>query len=171
MKKQKKQSLLNAIIIILVLALFLMIGSIVYEEVINMNKQPIQNTNAPTINENIDVEKEENEDEQPKEDTTIIEDEPEKDIENDENNETLTETEKKEEFVGKEENNTEEVPEKTTDEKVIDLVKREWGSDKSVTFTIEKKNGTNYRVAVRDNSTTVLAWYEVDTQNWNVSEY
>ena len=60
MKKQKKQSLLNAIIIILVLALVLMIGSIVYEEIIERNKQPIQNTNAPDINENIDIEKEEN---------------------------------------------------------------------------------------------------------------
>ena len=39
------------------------------------------------------------------------------------------------------------------------------------TFNIEKKNGTKYRVAVRDNSTSVLAWYEVDTQNWKVSEY
>ena len=47
----------------------------------------------------------------------------------------------------------------------------ELASKKIPDFTIEKKNGTNYRVAVRDNSTTVLAWYEVDTQNWNVSEY
>ena len=65
----------------------------------------------------------------------------------------------------------EEEPEMSTDEKVIDLVKKEWGKDDSVTITIEKKNGNKYRVAVRDTSTTVLQWYEVNIDTWKVSEY
>ena len=59
----------------------------------------------------------------------------------------------------------------TTDEKVIALVKKEWGNDKSVNVTIEKKNGTKYRAAVRDTSTTVLQWYEIDIETWEISEY
>ena len=43
MKKQKKQNLLTAIIILLVIALAMLVGSIVYEEMIHMNKQT-QNT-------------------------------------------------------------------------------------------------------------------------------
>ena len=41
-----------------------------------------------------------------------------------------------------------------------DEVFTSWGKDDSVTFSIEKKNGNKYRVAVRDSSTTVLQWYE-----------
>ena len=43
MKKQKKQNLLTAIIIILVIVLAILVGSIVYEEMININKQQTQN--------------------------------------------------------------------------------------------------------------------------------
>ena len=177
MNEQKKQNILTAIIIILILTLVLLIGSIVYEEVININKQQIQNTNAPGYNEE---EKEESEENVPNEDEVVNEeidnttDEEEIDSEADKENkeENLpVEDNKKEEYVGEEENTTTEKTEISVDDKVIDLVKKEWGQDSSVTFNIEKKNGTKYRVAVRDNSTSVLAWYEVDTQNWKVSEY
>lgn len=166
MKKQKKQNILTTIIIILVIALVMMIGSIVYEEKINMNKQPAQNTNAPAINEE-EKDNEKNEDELEENDNAIVEEDSEA---SQEKEELPAEDNKDEEYVGEEENKTEE-PEMTTDDKVIDLVKKEWGQDDSVTFSIEKKNGTKYRVAVRDSSTTVLQWYEVDTQNWEVSEY
>ena len=58
MKKQKKQSLLTAIIVILVIALIMMIGSIVYEEKINMNKQQAQNTVETFQKEENDIEEE-----------------------------------------------------------------------------------------------------------------
>lgn len=170
MNEQKKQSLLNVIIVILVIALVMMIVSIVYEEIINMKKQPLQNTNAPIVNE-----QEENEDVEKKEeiesDNAITEEE--SNVSEEENNEEQlpVEDQNDEEYVGEEENSTEKEPEMSTDEKAIDLVKKEWGQDNSVTFSIEKKNGTKYRVAVRDSSTTVLAWYEVDTSTWKVSEY
>ena len=160
MKKQKKQNLLTAIIIILVIALAMLVGSIVYEEIINMNKQQTQNTLAP-----------ETEDEEPdntnKNEEILDETESENQVEDEEKTET---TDEEQEYVGEEESNVEE-PIQSKDEKVIDLVKKEWGQDDSVTFSIEKKNGSKYRVAVRDNSTTVLAWYEVDTETWEVSEY
>ena len=46
MREQKKQNVLTVIIIILVIALVMMVGSIAYEEMINMSKQPIQNVNS-----------------------------------------------------------------------------------------------------------------------------
>ena len=167
MKKQKKQNLLTAIIIILVIALVLMIGSIVYEEVINMSKQPIQDTNSPVIDENVDEEDEQQENQ------TVVDDETENEDENEseENENTSIEPDNKKEFFGEEEGKKYKEPENTTDEKVVDLVKKEWGNDTSVTFTIEKKNGSKYRVAVRDSSTTVLAWYEVNIDTWEVNEY
>ena len=164
MREQKKQNILTAIIIILVIALFLMIGSIVYEERINMSKQASQNVNLPSIKEEYN----EDEIETTENDNVLIEEEEEIEKENEEN---PVEEPKDEEYVGEEENITEEKPEVSTDQKVIDLVKKEWGKDSNAIFSIEKKNGTKYRVAVRDSSTTVLAWYEVDTQTWEVSEY
>jgi len=167
MKKQKKQNLLTAIIIILVIALAMLVGSIVYEEVINMNKQQIQNTSGQLDNED-------------KENGTDGEEIPNVEEKNDEGIDTEIEEEpateeeptedEEENYVGEEESNTEDSAE-SEDEKVIALVKKEWRQDDSVTFSIEKKNGSKYRVAVRDNSTTVLAWYEVDTETWEVSEY
>ena len=160
MKKQKKQNLLNAIIAILVIALIGMIISIIYEEKINMSKQPIQDTNTSVVdNEYI------------KEEKTEIEEEI-TDTDDNENEEVEEELPKEEnEYIGEEESNIDKQPEMTTDEKVIALVKKEWGNDKSVNVTIEKKNGTKYRAAVRDTSTTVLQWYEIDIETWEISEY
>lgn len=157
MKEQKKQNLLTAIIIVLVIALIMMIGSIVYEEKINMSKQPIKDTSVPVQNE---------------EDKDNIEDNEELPVE-DEKTEDMTEEpeEQPDEYVGEEENNSQKETSQSNDEKAIDLVKEEWGNDDTVTFNIEKKDGTKYRIAVRNSSTTVLQWYEVDTETWQVSEY
>ena len=175
MNEQMKQNILTTIIIILVSTLVLLIGSIVYEEVINIKKQPSQNTNAPAYNQDSKEkieENDENEDYVVSEENDNTNDEVEIDTDTENKEENLpVEDNQKEEYVGQEENTTTEKTELSVDDKVIDLVKKEWGHDSSVTFNIEKKNGNKYRVAVRDNSTSVLAWYEVDTQNWKVSEY
>ena len=160
MKKQKKQNILTVIIIILVLALIMMIGSIVYEEKINMSKQQTQNTNAPAV-EN--------------EETDTIIDEEELPVETDNDEETYEETyeqstTEKEEYVGEEESDIEEDTTQSKDEKVINLVKKEWGDDDSVTFSIVQKKGTKYYVAVKSQDTETT-WYEVDTETWKVSEY
>ena len=170
MKKQKKQSLLNAIIVILVLALIMMIGSIIYEEKINMNKQQIQNTSSPSIendykdeddNETIvdeeELPNEENENEIPEEEPTQVP--------------TQEPTKVEEQYVGEEENNAQKEDTRSNDEKAIDLVKKQWGNDDSVTFSIEKKNGTKYYVAVKSSSSTETVWYVVNIETWEVSEY
>lgn len=154
MKEQKKQNLLTAIIIILVIALIMMIGSIVYEEKINMSKQPIKDTSAPAQNE------------EEKEDKEEISGE------NESLKDTTEEPQKQpDEYVGEEENNLQKETSQSNEEKAINLVKKEWGNDDTVTFSIEEKDGTKYRIAVRNSSTTVLQWYEVDTETWQVSEY
>lgn len=161
MKKQKKQNLLTMVIILLVIALIMMIGSIVYEEKINMAKQLTQNPEVLL----------------PKEDNKEIENEEELDDNQEENqdsengkNEQIDETEKEPEFVGEEENNTNEDASQSKDEKAINLVKKEYGNDDTVTYSIEQKNGIKYYVAVKGSDTETI-WYEVDTETWEVSEY
>lgn len=157
----KKQSFLTAVIIILVIALITIIGSIVYEEMINMKKQVVQNTQVIV--------------EQEVENDTIIDEIEEEVITEDESEEEeITENEIEEktdenEEVFEEESNTEDVA-KSIDEKVIDLVKKECGNDESVSFSIERKKGTKYYVAVKSNDVENI-WYEVDTETWEVSEY
>lgn len=174
MKKQKKQNLLTAIIILLVIVLSMLVSSIVYEEMINMNKQT-QNTLNPTINKDEENNSNKENEITDKQDETQSENEDETQGENENLNEVEEEkietTDKEQEYVGKEESNSQEETTENKDNKAIQLVKKEWGEDKTVTFSIEKKNGTKYRVAVRDNSTTVLAWYEVDIETWEVNEY
>ena len=80
----------------------------------------------------------------------------------------------KEEYVGEEEKVAEQenVASQTQskDEKAIELAKKEWGDDDSVTFNIEEKDGDKYYVAVKKDA-TAIKWYEVDTDKWTVSEY
>lgn len=157
MKKQKKQNILTATIIILVLALIILVGSIVYEEIINMNKQPISDTSTSTTQketENKD-EKEEIEQEPP-----VIE-----------NEEVTSENGEQEEYEGEEEKKT-EVDDNTQsiEEKVIQLAKKEWGNDDTVIFSIVNKAGSKYRISVTKEATT-LKWYEVDIETWEISEY
>ena len=156
MDKQKKQNLLTAIIIILVIALIMMLGSIVYEEKINMSKQPIKDTSAPAQNE---------------EDKDNIEENEEPPIEDEKTEDIVEEPQKQpEDYVGEEENNSQKETTQSNDEKAINLVKKQYGNDNSVTFSIEQKNGTKYYVAVKG-SDTETTWYEVDTETWQVSEY
>lgn len=158
MKKQKKQAILNAIIVILVLILITLIGSIIYEERINMKKQQIKNTDLPsTENDNIISEEQApiNEETTKEEITTVPTKEP---------------TQKKEEYVGEEEKNSSQEDTKTNDDKAIEFVKKECGNDNNFTFSIEKKKGTKYYVAVKSSNTETV-WYEVDTETWEVNEY
>ena len=58
----------------------------------------------------------------------------------------------------------------TKDEKTIALAKKTWDGDDSVTFSIEEKKGFMYYVAVKSNA-TVISWYEVNTDTWEISEF
>ena len=167
MKKQKKQNFLTFIIIILVIALAVLLGSMAYEEAINMNKQSTKPASFPEL----DKEKTENEQENKKDDLKIEEDnnENEQNINNKDEENNIKEDET--EYVGEEEKNDKETNSgKTTEEKVIDLAKQEWGEDTTVIFSIEEIKGNKYYVAVKSEATTVC-WYLVDVETWEISEY
>lgn len=74
----------------------------------------------------------------------------------------VTEEEINSDYIGTEEQQTVNT-EQTEEEKVIELVKNEYGTDQGVTFNIANKEGTIYHVSVNDVETTaVIAWYTVD---------
>lgn len=158
MKKQKKQNILTAIIIILVIALIMLVGSAVYEEITNINKEKLKDTVSSTELENEDQEQEEVQ-------------EKEEEVPEEPKNEEVEE-QPKEEYVGEEEQevNTKEDTTKTKDERAIELAKNEWGEDDTVTFSVEEKKGSKYYVAVKSDA-IVITWYEIDTETWEISEY
>lgn len=157
MKKQKKQGLLNIIIIILVIALIMMIGLIIYEERINKLKQ--SNTDE-TIDEGLLKDEE----------IKIVDDVIDKNEDFKEVIEQPDEPNEETDYVGEEENNSTKDIEQSKDEKAIELVKKEYGEDESVTFSIEQKDGSKYYVAIKNEDTETI-WYEVDTETWTVNEY
>ena len=68
----------------------------------------------------------------------------------------VEEPENKQEYVGEEENNSQEQTTENKDEKAIQAVKKEWGEDTSVTFSIEQKKGNIYYLHIgyrNDNKT------------------
>ena len=149
MQTQKKHTILNIIIVIAVIMLILIIGSIAYEYVINENSENQVGTNNEIVNS-----EEENED---------TEKEPEEPTENNDN---------ANDYVGQEEQEAESnnTNEETDDEKAIALAKKEWGNDTSVQFSIEEKKANKYYIAVKSNA-TVIAWYEVNIETWEISEF
>ena len=81
-----------------------------------------------------------------------------------------TEEEINSDYIGSEEQQTVNT-EQTEEEKVIELVKNEYGTDQGVTFNIANKEGTIYHVSVNDAETTaVLTWYTVDVSTNTVTQ-
>ncbi len=82
----------------------------------------------------------------------------------------VTEEEINSDYIGSEEQQTVNT-EQTEEEKVIELVKNEYGTDQGVTFNIANKEGTIYHVSVNDAETTaVLTWYTVDISTNTVTQ-
>lgn len=80
-------------------------------------------------------------------------------------------TGKEEEETAKEVENTKSTSKQITESKALDLVKKTWGNDDSVYYTIANKDDQNYYVSVNDSSSTsVLAWYSVNIQTGEVKE-
>ena len=75
--------------------------------------------------------------------------------------------------IGKEETNSEkeEDSSQNKEEKAINLVKKEWGSDNdSVYFNIANKKGNKYTISVNSSETTeAIAWYDVDLDTEKVT--
>ena len=81
-----------------------------------------------------------------------------------------TEEEMNSDYVGSEEQQTVNT-EQTEEDRVIELVKNQYGTDQGVTFNIANKEGTIYHVSVNDAETTaVLTWYTVDISTNTVTQ-
>lgn len=164
MEEQKKQNLLTVVIIILSivilsLSLYTLIISFVYEKgtKINNNKQLQNNLETP-------IQKENQKENEPKDNT------PEETKDEEQKPEETKPENPEKDYIGEEENTSEDNQTQSKDEKAIELVKEKYGNDDSVTFSIEQINETKYYVAVKSEETETV-WYEVDTETWEVSEY
>ena len=152
MKKKTEQKILTMIIVLALITLAVLVSSIVYEEEMRKNKQAVESTATPIIkNKDINVEETQEKEDVPQEQEAA-----------------------KEEYVGEEEKEAEQEnvasQAQSKDEKAVELAKKEWGEDNSVTFNIEEKDGNKYYVAVKKDA-TAIKWYEVDTDKWTISEY
>lgn len=68
-----------------------------------------------------------------------------------------------------ENNNTDTNADENPDEIALNLVKKEWGEDNTVYYTIDTKSGNKYIISVRSKSTTAqLAEYEADIKEKTV---
>ena len=150
---KKQQHILTLIIVLAVIGIAVVIASIIYDEKIRDNKKAVETISVPQI-DNIEKEEPPKEEEKP---------------------EVSTNTES--DYVGEEEKESQEQVEEeqkeskqTDDEKAIELAKKEWGNDDSVSFSIEEKKDNKIYVAVK-NDATVIQWYEVNTNDWTISEY
>ena len=147
---KKTQNLLTGIIIVAVIALIGIIVWITYNQIINSQKEEKNTTNTIATNET----------------TNTI------NVEENQEEEENTPVESNDDYIGieEEESANEENTEKTTDERAIELAKETWGEDDSVTFSIERKDGNVYYIAVSSNATTI-SWYQVNIDTREISEY
>ena len=82
----------------------------------------------------------------------------------------VTEEQINSDYVGVEEQESTNTAQ-TEEEKVIELVKQEYGTDQGISINIANKDGNIYHVSVNDETTTaVLAWYKVDISNKTVTQ-
>ena len=146
METREKQNLLTMIIIVAFLAITLIVGFIIYPEIIENNKSNSLNSQSTKQTENTETTKTES-----------------------------TSTASTNGYVGEEEKESDASQttstSQTKEEKAIELAKKEWGeNDSNVTYNVEQKEGNVYYIAVRLND-QVQKWYEVNTEKWTIQEY
>lgn len=151
---KKQQHILTLIIVLAVIGIAVVIASIIYDEKIRDNKKAVETISVPENEEKV-----------------------EESLPIDEEDNTIDTEESQDNYVGEEEKESQEQVEEeqkeskqTDDEKAIELAKKEWGNDDSVSFSIEEKKDNKIYVAVK-NDATVIQWYEVNTNDWTISEY
>lgn len=92
-------------------------------------------------------------------------------VEEDVNKPAKNETKKEQEKVtqGEEETSSNKENTENSQEKAIELVKKEWGEDSTVYYTVDNNQNNIYTISVRSKSTTeTVAEYEVDIKNKQV---
>ena len=151
---KKQQHILTLIIVLTVIGIAVVIASIIYDVKIRDNKKAVETISVPENEEKV-----------------------EESLPIDEEDNTIDTEESQDNYVGEEEKESQEQVEEeqkeskqTDDEKAIELAKKEWGNDDSVSFSIEEKKDNKIYVAVK-NDATVIQWYEVNTNDWTISEY
>ena len=158
-KMEKKQHFLTGIIIIALIGIIILVVYFVYEMKKGNDSSIEQDNNQLSEIQELDEEKAEEKVEKEIEEEKIVE--PEK---------------KQEEYIGEEEKNvTDEETKaanesKSKDEKAIELAKKQWGDDNTVTFSIEEKKGSMFYIAVKSEA-NVISWYEVNTETWEINDY
>lgn len=156
----------SAILIILIIVIVCVVVGNSNKEVKIENEPEIENN----ISENEDPEQNSNIEEDIEED--IQNEDTEEEIKNEvsnniKNNQQIQQNNQtsQNQIIGREEQ--ESIPEDegpTDEEKVIELVKKQWGSkDSTVSYNIANHEGNIYMVSVNSKETTeVKAWYQVD---------
>ena len=154
---KKQQHILTLIIVLAVIGIAVLVCSIIYDEKIKDNKKAVETISIPQV----EVASKDEVEEPAKEEENLPE----------EDSNTESDYEGEEEKESQEQVKEEQKESKqTNDEKAIELAKKEWGDDDSVSFSIEEKKDTKIYVAVKSDA-TVIQWYEVNTSDWTISEY
>jgi len=142
------KKLLPFIIIILVAVLGIVVAISLNKEDVpaSTNNVPVNNKEEEIIEDNTDV----------KENDIF---KPSNKIENEVQSEAENEVEENiEESVEKD-------VEKTDEEKAVDLVKKEWGTDRSVSFVCTGKNSEGKYIVRVSQGNKIIEWYIVDLEN------
>lgn len=177
---KKTRNIIIGITSVLLVAIIIVVVCIA---VGNKNEEPkIENQQEPenVINENEDPEQNDNIEEEIEDDVQEEEEqEPENEINNEvvnnqENEQTQVNTETQQnQVIGREEQESITENEGPTDEeKVVELVKNEWGAnDSTVSYNIANHDGDIYMVSVNSKDTTeVKAWYQVNLATEEITQ-
>lgn len=147
------------LVVICTLIVVLIVGGIVGYKIYKLNNtenEVVQMENK-TNTTNINTQK--NEIEEVKKEENKVEEEIKEDNTTTESNTQNTEIKGKEEV----DTQNEKENESNKKEQALDLVKKEWGEDNTVYYTVDSNSGNIYNISVRSKATTeALIEYEVD---------
>ncbi len=154
------------IVLICSIIALIVVVTVVGIEIKKLNQEEYISSNLPIENINSNNQVIQNEAEQ----ENTIQDEENKIVEEPTKIEKkLTDTEQKKVVQGEEETSSNKENTEDTQEKAIELVKKEWGEDSTVYYTVDNHQNNIYIISVRSKSTTeTVAEYEVDTKNKQV---
>lgn len=152
------------IVIVFTLIAILIVGGIIGHKIYKINNSEynvVQTENKSNTTNNVlknEIEEEKNEE------NVIVE-------ETKEENTTTESNTQNTEVRGKEESDTqnEKENEASKKEQALNLVKKEWGEDNTVYYTVDSNSGNIYNISVRSKATTeTLVEYEVDVNKKTV---
>ena len=151
-------------VILCTLIAVLIVGGIIGYKIYKINS--VENETKQTENKNnttnYNISKEEVEKKEEIKEKNDVTDETKEDNTTTESNTQNTEIKGKEEV----DTQNEKENESSKKEQALDLVKKEWGEDNTVYYTIDSTSGNIYNISVRSKATTeALIEYEVDVIN------